>query len=293
MVARVKHETCQLPGVDPRVRAYMDPAPALLAAARPAVESFAASFKFAPVEGSKAKRKHFWSDIAGADGAEGAAGAAGAVVGAAGGAPGGAAGASAGDDGPPAAKAAKVQTVGSVDPVGDFEAMVADPGLVNAAVAAMMARVVDLVTEGGTSAYYKKASACVVSLRRACVAHGESEAFNDFLEAKVKAAFKAGRHAEAWELVAAAGTTLVTSAEDSAVDVTAAEAAAFLADDAPTAPPPARPTPDAAAAEGRGESIYRLPTFGRAAALYHDGIVCRHTLSFSSLLCTSASYLDS
>ena len=49
-VARAKDETCQLPGVDPRVRAYMDPKPAVLRAALPAVEQFRANFKFVTVE---------------------------------------------------------------------------------------------------------------------------------------------------------------------------------------------------------------------------------------------------
>jgi hypothetical protein len=248
MVARVKDETCQLPGVDARVRAYMDPSSALLSAARPEIERFAAEFRFAPVEGGKKnKRKHFWSDIEGAGGADQAEAGGGALGGTG---PGAAGGTGGGGGGPSPAKVAKAGavTVGSVDPVGDFEALVASDGgaLVGQAVGLMMARAVELVTEGGTSAYYKKAAACALSLRAACVAHGESEAFNAWLADKFKGPFRAGRHGEAWELVAQQGTTLVTAAEDSAVDVTPAQAAAFLAEAGP--PAAAAPAPPAAAA---------------------------------------------
>jgi hypothetical protein len=99
----------------------------------------------------------------------------------------------------------------------------------------------------------------VVALRAACVAHGESDAFNAFLRTRVKAPYGRGRHGAAWELVVAANCTLVSDTEDSGVsDVTAAQAAAFLlADDAPSAA-----QSQAAPAAGDGESAIDLRILG-------------------------------
>ena len=129
--------------------------------------------------------------------------------------------------------------------MGDFEALLlaapADPGLVPGAVGAMMDRAVDLVTAGGSAAYYRRAVLCVASLRAACLAHGESERFNAFLASRVKAPFAAAGspHGEVWDLVVAEGINLITCDEDSAVDVAPEAAVAFVAADEAPAPPPA------------------------------------------------------
>ena len=101
--------------------------------------------------------------------------------------------------------------------------------LLPAALEQMRTRILEFVEVGGTAAYLKKAVACTAELRAACVAHGESELFNDFLRGKLKAKF---RDSDFWDRLVAAKTTLITEDEDSAVAVTAAEAAAFIAEEA-------------------------------------------------------------
>mmetsp|Transcript_46476 Transcript_46476/g.104994 ORF Transcript_46476/g.104994 Transcript_46476/m.104994 type:complete len:749 (+) Transcript_46476:235-2481(+) len=238
VIARVLDPNCQLPGVDPRVRAYMEPSPALAAQAQPALGAFAALFKMTPVEdsGGKAKRKHFWSDIAGAD--DEAASTAAAAAGGADEAPassspsspsaaaavGGAAGVSG-----KRSKPGGPVSIGSVSPVADFEALLGDPQVVPDAINAMMARIVSLVELGGTSAHYRKAIEGVASLRRACLNHGEAQAFNDWIGPNFKDSFESGMHGEAFELLVAANLSLISSDEDDAADVSPDDARAFLA----------------------------------------------------------------
>ena len=59
---------------------------------------------------------------------------------------------------------------------------------------------------------------CVVALRVACLAHGESNAYNAFLKERFKLPFESGRHGEVWELLVASGTSLINRDEDSAVE---------------------------------------------------------------------------
>lgn len=94
----------------------------------------------------------------------------------------------------------------------------------------------------------------MAALRAACLAHGESDAYNAFLRQRIKEPFRSGRHGEAWELLAASRCTLLSGDDDSAVrDVTAADAAAFLlADDAASA---AQSQAAPAAAAGDGEPL--------------------------------------
>lgn len=267
----MRDETCPLPDVDPRVRAYMEPSAAVTHAAAASLKAFAAAFKFAPVQvrirllyffvfseravvplslasivlgtyrDSKTalqgtqKKRLFWSDIAGGDGDDDSS-----TAGA-----GGDAGAGAGGDAKrakggavPAADLSALK-VGSVSPVADFEAMCAHPALVPAALAQLEAQVRDLVTVGGTGAYYKKAAACVAALRAACLMHGESARFNGFLAGGLKPSFCAGRHAGFWDCLVAGGLAthgLITVEEDSAAEATAAEAAALFASPAALAP---------------------------------------------------------
>ena len=120
----MRDEAAQLPGVDPRVRRYMDPSPAVLAAARPSLDAFAALFKFtATDEAAGRKRKHFWSDIAGAEVVSGATDGEGASIGESSSSSNSSSrssstgGGGGGGEPPVAKRAAAVPVVGSVDPV--------------------------------------------------------------------------------------------------------------------------------------------------------------------------------
>lgn len=253
-VVRVQDPEAELPPVDPRVQAYMNPSSELLKLAQPALTRFAQHFPFKAVEVGK-KRKYFWSDILGEEGALG-----------------GSAGNGAGADdgsgakkfkadapqGPSAAAAAEAaatapQTVGSVNPVADFEAMLGAPDTVKAAVESMKARIVELVTDGANTAYYKKAMQCLVALRKGCLAQGESSMFNQFMRAEVKANFSDGQHSAVWEIVVESEVSLITAEEDSVVDVSAAEAAAFLQEAVHEETPAASLEP---AAEGSDEEMF-------------------------------------
>ena len=100
----------------------------------------------------------------------------------------------------------------------------------------------------------------MVALRVACLAHGESNAYNAFLKERFKLPFESGRHGEVWELLVASGTSLINRDEDSAVeDINAAAAKAFLAEDIAAAASQTQAGP--AAALGDGEYLNYLPFF--------------------------------
>lgn len=108
-----------------------------------------------------------------------------------------------------------------------------------------------LFSTNSWQAYYKKAVSCVVALRAACVAHGESEAYNAFLKDRFKQPFESGRHGEAWELLVGSGASLISQDEDSAVEgVDASAAKMFLADLSASAASQSQAAPNATSGDG-------------------------------------------
>jgi len=90
-----------------------------------------------------------------------------------------------------------------------------------------------------------------VALRAACLAHGESEAYNTFLKERFKQPFESGRHGEAWELLVGSGASLISQDEDSAVEgVDATAAKAFLADESASAALQSQAAPAATLGDG-------------------------------------------
>ncbi|KAJ1561623.1 X-ray repair cross-complementing protein 5, partial [Nowakowskiella sp. JEL0078] len=77
----------------------------------------------------------------------------------------------------------KIDKIGTMDPVGDFEAMIArrDTDLVDLAVSQMCSIIVKLVTESLGDTLYSKAMQCLSALRNRCIIEGEVETFNNWM----------------------------------------------------------------------------------------------------------------
>lgn len=132
-------------------------------------------------------------------------------------------------------------TAGSVAPVEDFQAVVTfavDPvlkvsaaqrqGLVKGAMQTLMDIVERHITLGASAAYYKRAVACLVALRKVGVEHGEYNHFNAYLRDKIKLPHQFGRHSALWKLLVDDNLTLITSRDVPECGVSAADADAFL-----------------------------------------------------------------
>ena len=228
----MKNESAQLPGIDPRVRQYMDPSPEVLQKALPALSNFANSFKFTPVEGAlgkghSKKRKYFWSDIDGVGLKKSSSSSS------------SSSGRSESDSIPSAIDAPfpppssssdeSKLAVGSVETIADFKRMIEHPlkavSLLCPALTQMQTRIVEFVEEGETAAYYRKAVSCIIELRKACLKHGESDTFNEFLRGTIKVKFD---DSDFWDMLVAEKITLISNAEDSAADATSTEANIFI-----------------------------------------------------------------
>ena len=238
-LSRIKEPNCPLPEVDPRVRRYMEPTPEMLADAKGALHAFQRNFKFTAVEQKSQKRKYFWSDgnddkkAKTNDGVDGGSDGSGNATDATG---------SGATSAPPAPV---VTTVSSLTPVPDFMALLAaagdDEGAVREATKLMRNRITSCIADGATTAYYKKALACVKALREQSLSlgKGQGDAFNEFLNEGIKVPFSSGMHGAFWDLLVEAKVTLITSTEDATLSstVTEADAEIFLSEDAAASQP--------------------------------------------------------
>lgn len=264
LAARAMAEGCPLPPLTPLVQKTVNPDETLLSKAEGAIKGFQSAFNLKPNVKAAAKKRKFWGDAAGGAGAPAGGGSAGAGAGA------GAAGVAAEEavvSKPDVDAAARkrnkgnqaagdadlnlsdlfnsgpVSAVGSADPIGNFNAMLArrDGDFVKTAVVGMQQQIERLLTEG-SALFLGKALDCLKALRAGCIANFEAEDFNAFMH-KLKDAHD---RTAFWEQVQAAHTTLISNEDSDDVDVTKEEADAFLATSAapvvvaaPVAPPPA------------------------------------------------------
>jgi ATP-dependent DNA helicase 2 subunit 2 len=129
----------------------------------------------------------------------------------------------------------RTSSVGSVDPVRDFNAMCArrDEDLVDKAIEEMSARIVEIVNGSVQGALYPKAYECLVALRAGCIRDDEPDAFNKFLH-QLRSYFKGKRRDDFWQQhIVAHRMTLIASTESDESTVSAEEATQFLLNENP------------------------------------------------------------
>ena len=124
-----------------------------------------------------------------------------------------------------------VTTVGSMNPIADFETLIESSRLktnrrhlLTTAVAGMQMQIEKLLTQSG-SASFTKALQCLTHFRNRSPEIQYSAQFNDFLT-KLKSVLS--EDSDAWNAIKDANVSLLTSAEDPVVDVSPAEGCAFL-----------------------------------------------------------------
>uniref|UniRef100_A0AAV1UEM2 VWFA domain-containing protein n=1 Tax=Peronospora matthiolae TaxID=2874970 RepID=A0AAV1UEM2_9STRA len=128
-------------------------------------------------------------------------------------------------------KSGDVTTVGSMNPIADFETLIESSRLktnrrhlLTTAVAGMQMQIEKLLTQSG-SASFSKTLQCLTHFRNRSPEIQYSAQFNDFLT-KLKSVLS--EDSDAWNAIKDANVSLLTSAEDPVVDVSPAEARAFL-----------------------------------------------------------------
>ncbi|CAI5743114.1 unnamed protein product [Hyaloperonospora brassicae] len=124
-----------------------------------------------------------------------------------------------------------VTTVGSMNPIADFEALIGSSRskvnrrhLLTTAVVGVQTQIEKLLTQSGP-AFFPKALQCLSHFRKRSPEIQYSAQFNDFLT-KLKSFLP--EDSDAWKAVKDANVSLLTSVDDPAVDVSPAEARAFL-----------------------------------------------------------------
>ncbi|CAN0290066.1 unnamed protein product [Ectocarpus sp. 6 AP-2014] len=238
-VARAMDPECELPDVNPSVKAALAPEPQLLDRAKSVLEEYRETFVFEKQERAKGagqKRVIYFSDLTLAEPEKPTAGD---------GSPskkrrtetsGGSSSAGAPQDKQPVASSMTTRKVGSIDPVSDFQAMMASaiagdeggPELADLAVQQMQAVIHTLVRKGTTSSLRAKAVSCVKALRAASVTHIMGQRYNDFL-AVMKAKYQRGDNSDIWEMaMGEKGTWPITSEDDASLSMTPESAAEFM-----------------------------------------------------------------
>eukprot|EP01041_Mallomonas_annulata_P005881 gene5881-11878_t len=121
-------------------------------------------------------------------------------------------------------------SLGSVTPVDDFQAIVSAGSSEEISQAMdVLSQIVELlVTTGCTAAHFRKALACMKTMRTAAVAEGEHKKFNVFMRDVVKGILGGGKYQSFWGEVVREGVTLISVEEDSASDISSATAKQFL-----------------------------------------------------------------
>ncbi|KAE9031309.1 hypothetical protein PR003_g10337 [Phytophthora rubi] len=124
-----------------------------------------------------------------------------------------------------------VTSVGSMNPIADFEALVESfkskasrRQQLTTAVTGMETQIEKFLSQSG-SEFYPKALQCLTHFRKRSVEIQYSAQFNDFM-IKLKSALT--EDSDAWKAVKEADISLLSSADDPSVDVSVAEARAFL-----------------------------------------------------------------
>lgn len=121
-----------------------------------------------------------------------------------------------------------VTSVGSMNPVADFEALVdmskSNKSKLVTAVSGMELRIESFLTSGAS--FHRKALQCLAHFRRRSAEIQYAVEFNDFLtQLKAKVG---GETSDAWQALQKEGVTLLSSEDDPALSVTPAQARAFL-----------------------------------------------------------------
>ncbi|KAJ3410505.1 X-ray repair cross-complementing protein 5 [Chytridiales sp. JEL 0842] len=175
-------ESKDLPPIDPRFLAGILPLPELVERSKPFVDKIKEAFTITKLEEKKeTNRDKFRRNLREAQAAAAAAresellGASGEEAAASG-------------DGDERMsfqklKQSLITSVGTADPVGDFNAMISrrDQDLVEPAVIQMSSRIIDLIKSSFGSQYYAKAYACMKALRAGCAIQSEIKKYNDWL----------------------------------------------------------------------------------------------------------------
>ncbi|MCO5563840.1 hypothetical protein L7F22_017489 [Adiantum nelumboides] len=129
--------------------------------------------------------------------------------------------------------ARKVSEVGSIQPVQDFEAMLArrdSDEWVMKAIREMKKLIVDFLDSAYKGNTYEKSMACLSALRKGCVEQGEPLEFNNFLR-DLASKCRGKRLNDFWDLVRDRLLTLINKEEAPDSDVSEEEALAFISKD--------------------------------------------------------------
>ncbi|CAM9149816.1 unnamed protein product [Ascophyllum nodosum] len=247
-VARAIVPECDMPSLPPSVKAGVCPDPFLLEKAAPVFEEYLGLFQFEKQVRAKAgkQRVTYFSDLTLAEPDASKPGSSNSV------------GAEAG---PPPKKsktdkgnapsedkdAASTVTgtgisscapkVGSIDPISDFESMMAaarsgDEGgaeLADRAVTQMQGVILSLINKGTTASLKAKALSCIKALRQACVSHFMGKNYNDFLQEVKGHQQDDSQRTEVWEMAAKdPGAWPITSEDDAGLSMTPQAAAEFM-----------------------------------------------------------------
>eukprot|EP00250_Pteridium_aquilinum_P033977 c6789_g1_i1 orf=114-2246(+) len=127
----------------------------------------------------------------------------------------------------------KVSEVGSIQPVQDFEAMLArrdSDEWVLKAIREMKKLIIDLLDSAYKANTYEKTMACLSALRKGCVEQGEPLEFNNFLH-DLASKCRGKRLNDFWDLILDRRLTLINKGEAPDSDVLEEEALAFLSRD--------------------------------------------------------------
>lgn len=126
-----------------------------------------------------------------------------------------------------------LDVIGTTTPVQDFEKIISrrDRDMVDTALAQMKAVIQKLVQDSIQGHLYDKALECAVALRKGCVVEDEPEDWNDFLRL-CRSEYKMGMHRDFWARIVRAQLSLISDDECALSSIGAAEAIAFLHEDA-------------------------------------------------------------
>lgn len=121
-----------------------------------------------------------------------------------------------------------VEHVGSVNPVEDFNALIArkDADFVSRAIDEMCSLIITCVIESIGDLLFSKAIDCLVALRKGCVAEDEPDKFNDFMRDLKKRFSTSKRHSAFWNMVSDK-ITLISQADCSSSTLNEEQAQEF------------------------------------------------------------------
>lgn len=117
-----------------------------------------------------------------------------------------------------------VSDISSINPVNDFEKMIArrDVDLVDKAIEQMKECIIQLLNDSVKDQLYPKALACIQSLRKGCIQEEEPAAFNTFIRL-IRSMNEGKRHNAFWELVSSQKISLIHEEECEESDITKEE----------------------------------------------------------------------